>query len=114
MVIYRNPFDIFMSAASKGNRGLHEGHFNTPAFHYARVHELIRKHATVPVRATSYERACVAPRQFVNELAALLPLDIPAHARSDAAAFIDPRRGYTAPGQTLAGESGDGSRNDRS
>ena len=101
MVIYRNPFDIFMSATSKSDRGLDERHFNAPAFHYARMHELIRAHATIPVHTMSYERACAAPRQFVDELAALLPLDTPAQVRGEAVAFVDGRRGYAELGRTL-------------
>lgn len=96
MVIYRNPFDIFMSASSKSGRGLDEVHFNTPLNHYARLQALIREHATVPVHVMSYERACAAPRQLVDELADLLPRQSSALARSEATAFIDSRRGYAA------------------
>lgn len=99
MVIYRNPFDVFMSASGKAESGLTEGHFNAPAYHYGHMHDLIRKQARVPVHAMSYERACAAPREFVDALAAVLPLDVDEASRTRATEFINVGRGYSDLGQ---------------
>jgi hypothetical protein len=95
MVIYRNPFEIFMSASSKGGDGLNDPHFNAPVYHYARMHKLIHDHGNVPTFVMSYEAVCKAPARFVDEFCAALPIRPSKGAIEQCRAFIDEGRGYT-------------------
>lgn len=96
IAIYRNPFDIFMSAAEKLGKALDDPNFNAPIYHYARMQQVIHKHANVPAHLLSYERACAAPEVFIRELAALLPTPASAKVIDEAIAFVDAGKGYSA------------------
>lgn len=93
VVVYRNPFDIFMSASAKGGE-LSDVAFNAPAYHYATMHELIHDLSSVPTYVLSYEMACAAPLAFAEALGQILYVPPGADAVSRCAAFIDPAIGY--------------------
>lgn len=95
VAVYRNPLEVFMSAAAKDGE-LNEATFNAPVYHYARMHRVIHDHAAVPAFLLSYEAACAAPTTFAEDLANILPFRPTPDATARCAAFIDPVAGYRA------------------
>lgn len=95
IVVYRNPFDIFNSAASKAMDGLTDAHFNAPVYHYAKMHQIIHDAATVPAFLMSYEAVCASPGQFVAELSKVLSVRPSSGAMARCRWFVDAARGYT-------------------
>lgn len=94
VVIYRNPFDVFMSSCKHDGCKLSDPIFNVPAYHYARMHELINRYQAVPTYAFNYERCCARKRTFVRALAQILGTDPAGATLARARAFVSPRRGY--------------------
>lgn len=94
VAIYRNPFDVFMSSCKYDGCELSDPVFNVPAYHYARMHELISRYQAVPTYVFNYERCCAQKRNFVRELARILGTDPSGADLARARAFVSPRRGY--------------------
>lgn len=95
LVIYRNPFDIFRSAASKSNdQTLTDPHFNAPVYHYAKMHQLIHERPEVPTFLMSYEACCASPERFAVSLSAILPFEPNERNLERAIRFVNPSRGY--------------------
>jgi hypothetical protein len=94
VVVYRNPFDVGLSSATRGGVEFTQKQLNVPINHYKKMHDVIDRVGPCPRIAYSHEAILKDADGFLSSLSEFCGIVLTDEQRAECLEFMDPNSGY--------------------